>query len=167
MSQCQVSGLLSLDEALEKLLEKPVAITDTLSIPLHKAAGYILSEHITSPLNVPPFDNSAMDGYGVRYTDLNTQSPLPIAGKAFAGVPFEGELPQGQCVRIMTGAMIPAGVDTVIMQEETQVTDNGILFPHPAKLGQNIRRIGEDIKQNDIVLAAGTKLSTAQLPLIA
>ncbi|EPJ3742889.1 molybdopterin molybdotransferase MoeA [Proteus mirabilis] len=167
MSQCQVSGLLSLDEALEKLLEKPVAITDTLSIPLHKAAGYILSEHIISPLNVPPFDNSAMDGYGVRYTDLNTQSPLPIAGKAFAGVPFEGELPQGQCVRIMTGAMIPAGVDTVIMQEETQVTDNGILFPHPAKLGQNIRRIGEDIKQNDIVLAAGTKLSTAQLPLIA
>lgn len=134
---------------------------------MHKAAGYILSEHITSPLNVPPFDNSAMDGYGVRYTDLNTQSPLPIAGKAFAGVPFEGELPQGQCVRIMTGAMIPAGVDTVIMQEETQVTDNGILFPHPAKLGQNIRRIGEDIKQNDIVLAAGTKLSTAQLPLIA
>lgn len=167
MSQCQVSGLLSLDEALEKLLEKPVAITDTLSIPLHKAAGYILSEHITSPLNVPPFDNSAMDGYGVRYTDLHTQSPLPIAGKAFAGVPFEGELPQGQCVRIMTGAMIPAGVDTVIMQEETQVTDNGILFPHPAKLGQNIRRIGEDIKQNDIVLPAGTKLSTAQLPLIA
>ncbi len=167
MSQCQVSGLLSLDEALEKLLEKPVAITDTLSIPLHNAAGYILSEHITSPLNVPPFDNSAMDGYGVRYTDLNTQSPLPIAGKAFAGVPFEGELPQGQCVRIMTGAMIPAGVDTVIMQEETQVTDNGILFPHPAKLGQNIRRIGEDIKQNDIVLPAGTKLSTAQLPLIA
>ncbi|MGR6849008.1 molybdopterin molybdotransferase MoeA, partial [Acinetobacter baumannii] len=129
--------------------------------------GYILSEHITSPLNVPPFDNSAMDGYGVRYTDLNTQSPLPIVGKAFAGVPFEGELPQGQCVRIMTGAMIPAGVDTVIMQEETQVTDNGILFPHPAKLGQNIRRIGEDIKQNDIVLPAGTKLSTAQLPLIA
>ncbi|HEJ9660382.1 TPA: molybdopterin molybdotransferase MoeA [Proteus mirabilis] len=167
MSQCQVSGLLSLDEALEKLLEKPVAITDTLSIPLHNAAGYILSENITSPLNVPPFDNSAMDGYGVRYTDLNTQSPLPIAGKAFAGVPFEGELPQGQCVRIMTGAMIPAGVDTVIMQEETQVTDNGILFPHPAKLGQNIRRIGEDIKQNDIVLPAGTKLSTAQLPLIA
>ncbi len=167
MSQCQVSGLLSLDEALEKLLEKPVAITDTLSIPLHNAAGYILSEHITSPLNVPPFDNSAMDGYGVRYTDLNTQSSLPIAGKAFAGVPFEGELPQGQCVRIMTGAMIPAGVDTVIMQEETQVTDNGILFPHPAKLGQNIRRIGEDIKQNDIVLPAGTKLSTAQLPLIA
>ncbi|HDT2999414.1 TPA: molybdopterin molybdotransferase MoeA [Proteus mirabilis] len=167
MSQCQVSGLLSLDEALEKLLEKPVAITNTLSIPLHNAAGYILSEHITSPLNVPPFDNSAMDGYGVRYTDLNTQSPLPIAGKAFAGVPFEGELPQGQCIRIMTGAMIPAGVDTVIMQEETQVTDNGILFPHPAKLGQNIRRIGEDIKQNDIVLPAGTKLSTAQLPLIA
>lgn len=167
MSQCQVSGLLSLDEALEKLLEKPVAITDTLSIPLHNAAGYILSEHITSPLNVPPFDNSAMDGYGVRYTDLNIQSPLPIAGKAFAGVPFEGELPQGQCVRIMTGAMIPAGVDTVIMQEETQVTDNGILFPHPAKLGQNIRRIGEDIKQHDIVLPAGTKLSTAQLPLIA
>lgn len=167
MSQCHVSGLLSLDEALEKLLEKPVAITDTLSIPLNEAAGYILSDDITSPLNVPPFDNSAMDGYGLRYADLNSQTPLPVAGKAFAGVPFDGELPQGQCIRIMTGAMVPTGVDTVIMQEETEVTESGILFLHPAKQGQNIRRIGEDIKENDIVLPAGTKLSTAQLPLIA
>ncbi|RAV24058.1 molybdopterin molybdotransferase, partial [Staphylococcus warneri] len=82
------------------------------------AADYILSEDITSPLNVPPFDNSAMDGYGLRYADLEAQTPLPVAGKSFAGIPFEGELPAGQCVRIMTGAMVPAGVDTVIMQEE-------------------------------------------------
>ncbi|SPZ02637.1 molybdopterin biosynthesis protein [Proteus mirabilis] len=88
MSQCQVSGLLSLDEALEKLLEKPVAITDTLSIPLHKAAGYILSEHITSPLNVPPFDNSAMDGYGVRYTDLNTPISFTYCRQSVCWSPF-------------------------------------------------------------------------------
>lgn len=167
MSQCHVSGLLSLNEALEKLLEKPVAINDTLIIPLNNAAGYILSEDITSPINVPPFDNSAMDGYGLRYSDLGAQAPLPMAGKAFAGVPFDGELLKGQCVRIMTGAMVPTGVDTIIMQEEAEVTDEGIHFPYPAKQGQNIRRIGEDIKQNDIVLPAGTKLSTAQLPLIA
>lgn len=167
MSQCHVSGLLSLDEALEKLLEKPLAITNTLNIPLNNAADYILSEDITSPLNVPPFDNSAMDGYGLRYADLEAQTPLPVAGKSFAGIPFEDELPAGQCVRIMTGAMVPAGVDTVIMQEEAEVTENGVRFPHPAKKGQNIRRIGEDIKENDIVLPAGTKLSTAQLPLIA
>lgn len=167
MSQCHVSGLLSLDEALEKLLKKPLAITNTLNIPLNNAADYILSEDITSPLNVPPFDNSAMDGYGLRYADLEAQTPLPVAGKSFAGIPFEGELPAGQCVRIMTGAMVPAGVDTVIMQEEAEVTENGVRFPHPARKGQNIRRIGEDIKENDIVLPAGTKLSTAQLPLIA
>lgn len=167
MSQCHVSGLLSLDEALEKLLEKPLAITNTLNIPLNNAADYILSEDITSPLNVPPFDNSAMDGYGLRYADLEAQTPLPVAGKSFAGIPFEGELPAGQCVRIMTGAMVPAGVDTVIMQEEAEVTEQGVRFLQPAKKGQNIRRIGEDIKENDIVLPAGTKLSTAQLPLIA
>ena len=167
MSQCHVSGLLSLDEALEKLLEKPLAITNTLNIPLNNAADYILSEDITSPLNVPPFDNSAMDGYGLRYADLEAQAPLPIAGKSFAGIPFEGELPVGQCVRIMTGAMVPTGVDTVIMQEEAEVTEHGVRFLQPAKKGQNIRRIGEDIKENDIVLPAGTKLSTAQLPLIA
>lgn len=109
MSQCHVSGLLSLDEALEKLLEKPLAITNTLNIPLNNAADYILSEDITSPLNVPPFDNSAMDGYGLRYADLEAQTPLPVAGKSFAGIPFEDELPAGQCVRIMTGAMVPAG----------------------------------------------------------
>ncbi|QPN89542.1 molybdopterin molybdotransferase MoeA [Proteus vulgaris] len=166
MSQCHVSGLLSLDEALEKLLEKPLAITDTLNIPLNNAADYILSADITSPLNVPPFDNSAMDGYGLRYADLDTQTPLPVAGKSFAGIPFEGELPAGQCVRIMTGAMVPTGVDTVIMQEEAEVTEHGVHFSQPAKKGQNIRRIGEDIKENDIVLSAGTKLSTAQLPLI-
>lgn len=167
MSQCHVSGLLSLDEALEKLLEKPLAITNTLNIPLNNAADYILSEDITSPLNVPPFDNSAMDGYGLRYADLEAQTPLPVAGKSFAGIPFEGELPAGQCVRIMTGAMVPSGVDTVIMQEEAEVMEQGIRFLQPAKKGQNIRRIGEDIKENDIVLSAGTKLSTAQLPLIA
>lgn len=167
MSQCHVSGLLSLDEALEKLLEKPLAITNTLNIPLNNAADYILSEDITSPLNVPPFDNSAMDGYGLRYADLEAQTPLPVAGKSFAGIPFEGELPAGQCVRIMTGAMVPSGVDTVIMQEDAEVTEQGVRFLQPAKKGQNIRRIGEDIKENDIVLSAGTKLSTAQLPLIA
>lgn len=167
MSQCHVSGLLSLNEALEKLLEKPVAINDTLIIPLNNAAGYILSEDIISPINVPPFDNSAMDGYGLRYSDLGIQAPLPMAGKAFAGVPFDGELLKGQCVRIMTGAMVPTGVDTIIMQEEAEVTEEGIHFPYPVKQGQNIRRMGEDIKQNDIVLPAGTQLSTAQLPLIA
>lgn len=167
MSECNVSGLLSLDEALEKLLEKPVAIQATLSMPLTRAAGYILSEDIISPLNVPPFDNSAMDGYGLRYADLAAQTPLPIAGKAFAGIPFEGELPAGHCVRIMTGAMVPDYVDTVIMQEEAELTESGVRFIHPAKQGQNIRHTGEDIQQNDVVLAAGTLLSTAHLPLIA
>lgn len=167
MDMCHTAGLISLEQALEKLFSQTQTITCSETIPLTDATQRIAATDIISPINVPPFDNSAMDGYGLRFSEWDGKTPMPIAGKSFAGQPMQGELPQGSCVRIMTGAPIPHGVDTVIMQEEAEETAQGILFTGTVKKGSNIRRAGEDIAKGSSVIPAGTLLSTAQLPLIA
>ncbi len=167
MDQCHTNGLISLELALEKLLSNTATVTSTEIIPLTESAQRIVAEDLISPINVPPFDNSAMDGYGFRFADWDGKTPMPVAGKSFAGNPMEGKLPAGSCVRIMTGAPIPEGVDTVVMQEATEQTDQGIIFTESFKQGNNIRKAGEDIAQGSAVFPAGTLLSTAQLPLIA
>ncbi|UBX47980.1 molybdopterin molybdotransferase MoeA [Providencia alcalifaciens] len=167
MDQCHTNGLISLELALEKLLSNTTTVTSTEIIPLTESAQRIIAEDLISPINVPPFDNSAMDGYGFRFADWDGKKPMPVAGKSFAGNPMEGKLPAGSCVRIMTGAPIPEGVDTVVMQEAAEQTDQGIIFTESVKQGNNIRKAGEDIAQGSAVFPAGTLLSTAQLPLIA
>ncbi|MDR0219729.1 MAG: molybdopterin molybdotransferase MoeA [Enterobacteriaceae bacterium] len=163
----QTSGLISLEQALEKLLAQTAPLTKTETVDLIQSAGRITAKAIISPINVPPFDNSAMDGYAIRLTDLQKADTLPLAGKALAGMPFQGEWPAGTCIRIMTGAPIPPGTDAVVMQEQAEVTETGIRFTHSVRQGQNIRTIGEDISENTAVLPQGIKLATAQLPLIA
>ncbi|CDG21930.1 Molybdopterin molybdenumtransferase [Xenorhabdus poinarii G6] len=167
MDHCHTSGLISLEQALEKLLAHAVPLTTKETICLTESAGRITATDIISPIHVPPFDNSAMDGYAIRLADLNDNQTLPVAGNALAGAPFQQEWPTGSCIRIMTGAAIPAGADAVVMQEQTEVTETGVRFTYPVKHGQNIRTIGEDIRQNSVILPKGTQLSTAQLPLIA
>ncbi|MDX7988276.1 molybdopterin molybdotransferase MoeA [Xenorhabdus sp. 12] len=167
MDHCHTSGLISLEQALEALLAQTVSLTATEIINLTESASRITATDIISPINVPSFDNSAMDGYAVRLKDLSQNSTLPVAGKALAGVPFQGEWPSGSCVRIMTGAPVPSGTDAVVMQEQAEVTDEGVHFANPINQGQNIRTVGEDIQQNAVVLPKGVKLSTAQLPLLA
>lgn len=166
-TESHTSSLISLQEALDKLLATPAAITGTETVALTEAAGRITAAPVISPINVPPFDNSAMDGYGLRLADWDGKTALPVAGRALAGVPFKGELPAGHCVRIMTGAPVPAGVDTVVMQEEAVVSDEGITFTADITRGQNIRLTGEDITQGSEVFPAGTKLAAAQLPMVA
>lgn len=161
------SGLLSLEQALEKMFSQVSLIPEIENVSLYDAAGRITASPITSPINVPPFANAAMDGYAVRCADLSASTPLPVAGKAFAGAPFDGEWPMGACIRIMTGAPIPKGADAVIMQEQTEVSDAGVGFPHHVKPGQNIRLPGEDIRAGAVVLPAGKKLSVVELPLLA
>ncbi|MBX9336416.1 molybdopterin molybdotransferase, partial [Serratia marcescens] len=134
---------------------------------LTAAAGRITAAPVVSPLDVPPFANSAMDGYALRLADLAANAPLPVAGKAFAGAPFDGQWPANSCVRIMTGAPIPAGADAVVMQEQAEVSDQGVRFTAPVEAGQNIRLAGEDIRRGASVLPAGVKLGAAQLPLLA
>ncbi|EJD6614229.1 molybdopterin molybdotransferase MoeA [Providencia rettgeri] len=167
MDQCHTNDLISLELALEKLLSNTKTVTGTEIIPLTSSAQRIIATDLISPINVPPFDNSAMDGYGLCFADWDGKTPLPVAGKSFAGKPMEEELKAGCCIRIMTGAPIPQGVDTVVMQESTEQTEQGIIFTQPIKKGSNIRKAGEDIAQGSAVFPAGTLLTTAQLPLIA
>ncbi len=161
------AGLIPLETALEQMLSRIVPVTESQTIPLLQAAGRITASPVTSPIDVPGFDNSAMDGYAVRMADIAAGGALPVAGKAFAGQPFSGEWPAGTCIRIMTGAPVPAGAQAVVMQEETEVTESGVRFNATVKMGQNIRLRGEDIRSGASVLPAGKKLSAAELPLIA
>ncbi|MFP9228008.1 molybdopterin molybdotransferase MoeA [Pectobacterium cacticida] len=161
------SGLLTLEQALEKMLSQISPLSATERVSLFDATGRITAHAIASPINVPPFASSAMDGYAVRCADVAVATTLPLAGKAFAGAPFSGTWPAGTCIRIMTGAPVPAGADAVIMQEQAEVNEDGIHFLHPVKPGQNIRLAGEDIRAGASVLPAGCKLGAAELPLLA
>ncbi|RUR59393.1 molybdopterin molybdotransferase [Aeromonas veronii] len=161
------SGLLPLSDARQGMLEQLACCCDSEKLPLPEALGRVLASDIASPLAVPPFDNSAMDGYAVRLTDLTAGTPLIMAGKAFAGQPYQGEWPAGHCVRIMTGAPVPAGTDAVVMQEETQADGDRITFLAQPEPGQNIRRAGSDIGKGACVLPAGTRLTPREMPLLA
>lgn len=166
-----MNTLLTLSQALENIataLPFP-SVMQTEWVSLEKAQNRICAEDIISPINVPSFNNSAMDGYAVRLTDLQKSSaPLTVIGKSFAGIPFNGEWPQQSAVRVMTGAMIPTECDAVIMQEQAKFdTDGKVYFTEATKIGQNIRFTGEDIKIGDIVLKQGAKLTALSLPLLA
>lgn len=161
------AGLISLEDAQQKMLQQLTPISDSLSVSLFEAAGRITAKPILSPLDVPSFDNSAMDGYALRLADIAPDRVLPVAGKAFAGAPYNGEWPAGSVIRIMTGAPIPAGCDAVVMQEQTEQRDGGIVITAPVQAAQNIRRIGEDIQAGKQVLDAGVRLGAAELPLLA
>lgn len=160
--------MLSLDQARAQMLTQVASPTQAETLNLQAAANRICAEDVISPINVPSFDNSAMDGYAVRLADLQQSLTLAVAGKSFAGNPFQGEWPAGSAVRIMTGAMIPYGADAVVMQEQVTVNDDGtVTFAELPKANQNIRRVGEDVKQGDVVLQQGTPLNAVSLPLLA
>ena len=160
--------MLPLAQAREQMLAQLPLPTATETLSLADASQRVCAQDVISPINVPGFDNSAMDGYAVRLADLQQSLTLSVAGKSFAGNPFQGEWPAQSAVRIMTGAMMPEGADAVVMQEEVQVNEDGtITFSALPKLNQNIRRAGEDVKAGDVVLAKGALLTPVSLPLLA
>lgn len=161
-------SLLPLSQALHQLLQTLPRATETERLSLEQCANRILAEDLHSPINVPAFDNSAMDGYAVNLHYFAENQPLTVAGKAFAGQPYEGGMSEGQCVRIMTGAKVPPQADAVIMQEDVEVLENGqVVFSRKPQYGENIRRIGEDVQQGALVLQQGDVLNVASLPLLA
>lgn len=161
-------ALFSLSEALDNLLSRLMAPSQTEVLSLEQCVNRVAAEDIYSPLNVPGFDNSAMDGYAVRAADVAQNPILTVVGKSFAGNPFSGEIKAGEAVRIMTGAMIPRGCDAVVMQEDTEASGrNSVKIRNIPKLGQNIRRVGEDVAQGALVLAKGSLLNVTTLPLLA
>jgi molybdopterin molybdotransferase len=136
-------------------------------VSIWQAQGRVLAQHVSAPLDVPPHRNSAMDGYALRHADSMNVADLTVIGTAFAGRPFAGEVQSGECVRIMTGAVVPAGADSVVMQENVQRESDRIRVSHPLDLGENVRHPGEDMRVGDTVLDSGRKLNAADLGLIA
>jgi molybdopterin molybdotransferase len=155
-------------EFISRLVPRVSAVE---SIALRSCLGRVLARDIVSAINVPAHDNSAMDGYALRGSDLtaNADSVLRVAGTGFAGQSFTGTVPTGHCVRIMTGAVMPPGLDTVVPQEFTKAEgDNAVRIPANAvRSGDNRRLAGEDLAKGSSALRAGRLLRPADLGLLA
>lgn len=165
MDLCAQPGLLPIDTALARMLNQVTPLTESETLPLAEALDRVLAEPIRAGINVPSGDNSAMDGYALRAGDAS--APLRLIGESLAGHPFKGALGASEAVRIMTGALIPEGADTVVMQENVVRTDELIHISAAINIGDNIRRAGEDITQGQEVFAAGRLLGPLDLGLLA
>ncbi len=176
------ADMISIEEARERILDF-VSILDIEEKALPDALGQVLAEDIVSPLTIPPLDNTAMDGYAVIAADTEGASPdspvrLRVVGEVAAGYIFAGRVERGTAVRIMTGAPIPTGADSVVPFEETDEPPGrnfGAFAKAPeavgifkaASRGNNLRYAGEDIRAGEIVLRAGTELGAAQIGVLA
>ena len=155
------------DEAISLLLQQARPVRETESVPLGEALGRILAEEIASPLNVPPLDNSAMDGYAVRTGEITPGKPMPVSQRIPAGT-VGTELEPGTCARIFTGAPVPPGADAVIMQERAaDHANNAVSFESVPRPGDNIRSAGEDIRTGDMILEPGNRIEPQHLGLAA
>ncbi|MBT1063751.1 molybdopterin molybdotransferase MoeA [Bowmanella sp. Y26] len=160
-------ALLPVEQALAQMHASLTCRQKVQKVALESALGAVLAEDVIAELNIPPHDNSSMDGYAVRAADLQTTDSLTLTGSSFAGAPFRGELLAGETVRIMTGAVIPTGADAVVMQEQVQASDTNIRFLSTPDTGSNIRRAGEDIRQGQVLLAKGHLIRAVDLGLLA
>jgi molybdopterin molybdotransferase len=160
------SALRPYDEALGYLLAQARAVSDSECLPLAQALGRVLAEPVRSRVDVPPWDNSAMDGYAVSLKDLTEEGGLRVAQRIPAGS-VGGALEPGTAARIFTGAPLPAGADAVVIQEVCEVDGERLRITEIPKPGANIRRAGEDILQGEEVLARGTRLQPQHLGLAA
>ena len=139
-------------------------------LALRSALGRVLAEPVLSPIDVPSHDNSAMDGYALRGADLRSDGPtvLQIVGKGLAGAQFEGSAAPGQCVRITTGAVMPAGLDTVVPQEFTALRDGTVhIEPGVVRTGDNRRLAGEDLARGSVALPPGRLITASDLGVAA
>lgn len=159
--------MLTAAAALEHLLAALNPVTDSEVLPTELAVGRILAQDLRSDIDVPPFDNTQMDGYAVRSTECqNLPALLPVSQRIPAGT-LPSPLQAGSVARIFTGAFIPAGADAVVMQEHCELTEGGIRLQQPVHAGQWIRRRGEDIAAGQTILQAGQRLRPQDLGLAA
>ena len=137
-------------------------------IAVGRAAGHVLAEDVVATMGLPPFDNSAMDGFALRAADCADEvTSLRLVGEQFAGNPRDLRVGQGECVRITTGAPLPAGADAVVMKENARIQGDQITFAMPVDVDDHVRRAGEDVQPGDVVLRAGTRIAAAQASLAA
>lgn len=157
------------DEALARLKERlhPVVDIET-DVPLAQCNGRVLARDVEAPRAHPPSTNSAVDGYAFAgpLTEVPAQLPL-VDGRSAAGVPYQGQVPAGSAIRILTGAVVPQGTDTVVLDEDCEVIDGVLHLNGTLKQGANTRRAGEDICQGDAIISAGTRLTPTQISVLA
>ena len=159
--------MLTYDQAIAQILGQ-IAPLPSLALPLLDARGCVLAEDLFAPQAVPPFDNSSMDGFAVRAADLaRLPATLPIQGDIPAGALSLPTLTPGQALRIMTGAPVPPGADTVVPVEDTEARGEDVAFLQPFEPGQNIRRAGEDVPAGSLVVASGSLVRPAEVGMAA
>lgn len=164
------ASAMTLESALDAVLKSVKVVAESESIGLLDAPGRILAQDVISAVNVPGHTNSAMDGYALRWEDTRSAEGtlLRVVGESFAGHPYAGaSLRAGECIRIMTGAVVPESADTIVIQEDTQRDGDTIKFQIECRRGEHVRLAGEDIKLGTAVLPAGRKLRAADLGLLA
>lgn len=155
------------DDALALLREQLTPVTDQHRVPLTDASGRIAAQDITAQRANPPLPNTAVDGYGFAGGRVDGIHRLPlVAGRAAAG-DAPAEVPEGYAIRVLTGAALPRGVDTVILQEDVSIRDGNVCFQGAVKQGSNTRKAGEDVSAGDAVLRAGRVITPADLALLA
>jgi len=164
---CSAPGLLPFEQALSDMLDQITPITETMSLPIEQALAYVIAQDVESPLNVPPHDNSAMDGYAFAIESLSKNNVLTLVGRSMAGAPYQGECCLGQCIRIMTGAKMPKGCDSVEMQENVEVNEQEITFFQEKPYGSHVRKTGEDIRHGQQVLSKGHRVTTVDIGVLA
>jgi molybdopterin molybdotransferase len=162
-------SLLKLEEMERLIAERIVPVAETEQVPLHNARGRVVARDVVAPVDLPPFDNSAVDGYAVCHADLDKKdtTTLAISGRLTAGASAGIALKTGHAIRIFTGAAMPKGADTVFMQEDVKVAGDQVIVPSGLKPGANRRLAGEDARAGSVVLKAGTILEAQHVALAA
>jgi molybdopterin molybdotransferase len=159
--------LMTVAECERLITERITPVSGTEKISVRAARGRVLASDARALVSLPPFDNSAVDGYAVRYADLAAagETRFPVSERLQAGSASARALPSGTAVRIFTGAPMPAGADTVFMQEDCTTDGNTVILPAGLKLGANRRKLGEDVVQGAVVLRSGTRLAPQHIAM--
>ena len=163
-----MSEMLSIDDAMSRLLDLVTPIHRTATVPASDAIGRVLSDDIHAPVSLPPFNSSAMDGYAVKSDDCDVPDrTLKVIGTSYAGKPFSGSVPSGSAVRIFTGAELPDSCDAVVLQEDVRRKNEWITTDSTVHEGENIRYIGHDVKHGTTLLHKGKRLSAFDIAWLA
>ncbi|MBN8943890.1 MAG: molybdopterin molybdotransferase MoeA [Rhizobiales bacterium] len=162
-------ALLSVDEAIARVAARLVPVAETERLPLLEADGRILAHDLIAGVDLPPFFNSAVDGYAVRFADLKAgdDTVLPVSGRVAAGAALGGPVRAGEAVRIFTGAPMPEATDTVFMQEDVRLDGERVILPKGLKPGANCRPAGEDLPRGRLALVAGRRITPEAIALAA
>ena len=162
-----MSDLLSVQAALQRILQD-VQLTDTENVALAQSGDRVLSKDLRATRTQPPFPASAMDGYAARSEDIaEPPTTLKVIGESAAGHGFEGAVSSGECVRIFTGAPVPPGADTIVIQENTTRDGDNVLVAHGEAAGRYVRPAGLDFSEGQVLLSAGYSLTSSHLSLAA